>query len=136
MSSSTDKEFRKLLKESPEQFRKVILAEFETKEEACGHEIILHEAFDVARNPLFYNKAKAKYHKFDLTGMRFTRTEETKQKIRENRKKQKEPMLGKHRSEELKQLFSDLNKGRKYPNRKRLSDEDKIKLSNAHKGKV
>jgi hypothetical protein len=39
-------------------FDKKVLAEWDTAEEALSHEILLHEIFDVASNPLFFNKVR------------------------------------------------------------------------------
>ena len=45
--------------EGKENFTKKILQTFPTREEAMKHEIDLHELYDVARNPMFYNQAKS-----------------------------------------------------------------------------
>lgn len=56
MSSS---EFLKedIKKVGRQNFNKIILKRFETREEAYAHEIQLHKEFDVANNPLFFNRA-------------------------------------------------------------------------------
>ena len=67
---------------------KIILAEFETREEMCQAEVDLHSFFEVDKNPHFANRAKQTSSKFymDKTGEknpnfgnRWTRTEEWKQ---------------------------------------------------------
>lgn len=60
-------------------FSKQILAIWPTRELAIQHEIRLHDAFDVAKNPLFYNKSKQTNTKFDTTGFVFS--EESRKKI-------------------------------------------------------
>jgi hypothetical protein len=61
---------------------KTILFVRETREEVAEIEIILHDFFDVAINPQFANRAKAKSTKFDTAGVIFgPLTEETKKKI-------------------------------------------------------
>ena len=43
------------LQETPEVFTKTIIDTFPTREIANSNEQWLHETYDVARNPLFYN---------------------------------------------------------------------------------
>lgn len=64
-----------------EECIKEILTIFNSPEEAALDEIRLHEEFDVALNPIFYNRAKQTSTKFDTTGMKFTLTEEQCKKI-------------------------------------------------------
>jgi len=59
------------------------------------------------------------------------RSEETKRKIGESKKGEKNPLYGTYRSEETKQKISKSNKGKK---RGPLSEEHKRKISNALKG--
>lgn len=68
-SSSQDKEFISEQKEHPENFRYKIINTFKSREEAIDFEIILHNKFDVAKNPKFYNKSKQSSSGFDVTGM-------------------------------------------------------------------
>jgi hypothetical protein len=58
---------------------KVILQTHSTRERAVQHEILLHEANDVAVNPDYYNKAKQTSTGFDTAGTSIT--EECKLKI-------------------------------------------------------
>lgn len=58
-----------LVKEHPEDFIKIILCKFTTRKRAVAFEIFLHNYFDVARNPAYYNKAKQTSTKFDTTGL-------------------------------------------------------------------
>ncbi len=59
-------------------FEKIFLADWPNREDAMTHEILLHEWFDVARNPKFFNRARQ-------TSIGFTggapATEETKAKL-------------------------------------------------------
>ena len=61
-------------------FSKKILGVFETRELAVREEIKLHNLFDVAKNPLFYNKSKQTTTGFDTSG-----NEEVKHKIIQTR---------------------------------------------------
>lgn len=54
-----------IIKEGENNFNKIILKRFETREEAYAHEIQLHKEFDVANNPLFFNRAKQTVIGFD-----------------------------------------------------------------------
>lgn len=49
---------------------KVILKEFDTREEAAKFEILLHELHDVATNPEFFNRAKSTSTAFSTAGNR------------------------------------------------------------------
>ena len=60
---------------------KTILATFSTAAEAVADEIRLHALYDVATNPLFYNRSKQTSTKFDTTGFRFNLTPEQRLKI-------------------------------------------------------
>jgi hypothetical protein len=124
--------------------QKIILkSNYETRREASEDEIILHDFYDVAKNPHFANRAKATSTGFDTTGSSFsltnetrkkislggkgkTRTEETKQKIRkartgkthtdETKQKCREASTGKTHTEEAKNKISEAIKGEKHPN--------------------
>jgi hypothetical protein len=48
---------------------KIILSRWPTREEALSHEVLLHECFDVGRNPEFWNRAKQRTKMFDTTGV-------------------------------------------------------------------
>lgn len=64
-------------------------------------------------------------------------SEETRNKIRENRLKQNCPRIGKKHSEETKKLMSKNRKGRDPWNKgKTLSEEHKLKLSESHIGNI
>lgn len=55
---------------------KIVLKRFVTRSDAVAYEIELHEMFDVAANPLFYNKAKQTSVGFDTSGVPVAFTEE------------------------------------------------------------
>lgn len=55
---------------------KIILKRFNTRVDAVAYEIELHQRFDVAANPLFYNKAKQTSTGFDTSGVHVGFTEE------------------------------------------------------------
>ena len=65
------------LKAHPELFKTIILTRHETRPEAMEREVIFHEAFTVARNPMYINMAHAN-GKFVMTG---PHTPETKAKM-------------------------------------------------------
>jgi len=67
--------------------KKSILKTFNTRKEAISHEVYLHNLFDVAINPEFFNAAKQTSTKFDTSGVKmgalrsYEVSEETRQKI-------------------------------------------------------
>jgi hypothetical protein len=63
---SSSKEIKKLI-ENNFIFNKEILSVFDTREEAIGYEILLHEKFDVSNNNSFFNKSKQTSTGFDTT---------------------------------------------------------------------
>lgn len=72
--------------ESLANFTKEILSLFETRVEAINEEIRLHNLYDVAKNPEYYNKAKQTSTGFDTTGTTGTRTPESIQRQSESLK--------------------------------------------------
>lgn len=120
-SSSTDRQFISDQKENPSNYKYKIVKVFETRLEAIAHEIFLHERFNVAINPSFYNRSKQKIAGFDRTGMSpwmkgKTHSDETKLKIGQKSKGRllgdKNPMYGKTQPEEIKKEHSLRMKGR------------------------
>lgn len=66
-----------------------------------------------------------------------THSEESKQKMSESHKGEKNHMFGKHHSEKTKQKISRANKGKVSPRRGvKLSNKTKKKISESHKGKT
>ena len=85
------------LQKTPEAFTKIIIDTFPTREIANANEQWLHETYDVARNPEFYNLCIAP-KKFNMCGR--IQTVETRKKIRKGNK-------GKKLSEEHKKKISN-----------------------------
>lgn len=88
LPSEDTKYFGSFKDKSFQPTHKVILAEFETREEMCQAEVDLHSFFRVDENPHFVNRARQTSNKFymDKTGEknpnygnRWARTEEWKQ---------------------------------------------------------
>ena len=63
---------RVMTKEDKDNCNKIILKKFKTRVEAIVYEIELHNQFDVANNPLFWNKAKQTSTGFDTTGTTYS----------------------------------------------------------------
>lgn len=61
---------------------KIIIATFESSKDALAAEIVLHNAYEVAQNPHFANKAKQTSEWFNTEGV--PKTEEHKEKIRQS----------------------------------------------------
>jgi hypothetical protein len=84
-------------KHTPTKGNKLILRTFKTRKNAVQHEIYLHNYNDVARNPMYYNKAKQRSTGFDTSGVlmgairNYAVSEETKQKLRKRSLGKKQP---------------------------------------------
>jgi group I intron endonuclease len=110
--------------------QKEILAVCETREEAMRTEMFFHEMYDVARNPMFANRAKQTSTGWSTEGT--TASEETKQKQREAKTGKESPYKGKKHSEETKQKLREANAGENHPMfGKKLSNETKQKMREA-----
>ena len=59
----------KMTTEEKERSDKMIIKTFDTREAAMQHEIELHDKYDVAVNPKFYNQAKATSTGFTMQGV-------------------------------------------------------------------
>lgn len=59
---------------------KIVLEEFESRKEAIQYEILLHEEKDVAKNKVFYNRAKQTSVGFDTSGTKLS-TEQLAKKL-------------------------------------------------------
>jgi hypothetical protein len=117
---------------------KQVLAVWPTREEALSHEILLHDYFDVAANPEFWNQAKQtaeKFHtfKFQPWNKGIPSSEETKQKLREISKGNTN-RRGKTHTEEAKLKNSLAHIGKAYHTVPH-SEESKAKMSAAKRGK-
>lgn len=105
-----------IIKEGENNFNKIILKRFETREDAMQYEIDMHNKFEVAGNPLFFNKVKQTVINFTpgvgennyFYGKKHTL--ESRQKMREVLKtkdcRPKRTNLGKKVSDESKLLMS------------------------------
>lgn len=83
--------------------KKRILRIFSSRKEAVAHEIELHKKYEVATNPMFYNRANQTSVGFDTSGTTLTFTEEHRQKIRTT-------LTGMRKSENHKQSMSEAGK--------------------------
>ena len=97
MGSFSDKTFK--------PNNKIILAMFDTSREALAAEALLHDAYNVSKNPLFANKAKQTTEWFNTEGV--PKTEEHKEKIRQSN-------TGRKRTDESKRRMSLSKMGNKY----------------------
>ena len=109
-----DRYFGTYSESSFEPTEKIVLAEFETWEEALAAEVELHAYFEVDINPHFANKAKqtSSGFYFDPTGLEVS--EETREKNRrswtpERRAAQAARMATRNRSERHRQAMKDNN---------------------------
>lgn len=110
-------------------FTKQLLAEWDSREEANSHEILLHEIFDVSSNPKFLNKANHLSSGFCVQGNKEVGnkiakalkgrkvSEATRQKMSAAKQGSLNNMYGTSRtlSEEARAKISSANKGRKFP---------------------
>ena len=80
-SSSLDPAFIEDQKANPDHYRYRVLANFDNRQDALNLEVALHERYDVARNPRFYNMARQ-------TSVRFTTSlnEASRKKLSESLK--------------------------------------------------
>jgi hypothetical protein len=89
--------------------QKIILGVYESRKDAYEAEILLHEFYDIARNPHFANRCKALTTGFTIEGVPINK--------------------GIKKSEEFRKLISESNK------RRIVSDETRKKLSENQKGR-
>jgi hypothetical protein len=141
--------------------KKIILKDdYATREEAIVDEIILHDYYDVVRNPHFANRAKQTSTGWTTFGSKMT---EEQLKRHTEYFKNNPPLLGKKHSEETKEKLRQINKGKVPVNkgvphtpetRKKMSEKNKgrtpwnkgkkgvysdetiLKISEGHKGKT
>ena len=94
--------------------RKIILrSDYANAKELAEDEIILHDFYDVAKNPHFANQAKQTSTGFDRTGTKIT--EETRLKLSESRLGERNHMFGKTvvHTKETKEKMSESRLGEK-----------------------
>ena len=99
-----------VMNETPEYFTKTIIDTFSTREDANDDEQRLHEMYDVARNPLFYNQVNAPTG-FCMSGR--THSVETRKKISKSLSGEKNHFYGKHHSAETCEKIREANSGEK-----------------------
>lgn len=112
--------------------KKEILKVFETREKAIEHEVYLHNIYDIAINPLFYNQAKQTSKKFDVTG---------KKQSKEHSDKIRKAKLGHRHSKEImnkiaatrEETYRRLREKQGYI--RKMPEEVKQKIRVANKGK-
>jgi len=131
----SSKSLDEAMNKTPEAFTKIIIDTSPTREIANANEQWLHETYDVAKNPEFYNLCIAPLG-FCRAGS--PHTEETKEKMSdsqrgktrsaETRKKMSEAKKGKKPSPEARKKMSDSQRGRKH------SPETRKKMSAAQSG--
>ncbi len=122
---------------------KQVLAVWPTREEALSHEILLHDCFDVAANPEFWNQAKQTAEKFDTSGTTHIAYNKGMKWTDEQKKRLSQIRKGRVISEETRIKISQAQKGRKMPEERRLklvgkkaSEETRLKQRLAKLGKT
>lgn len=76
---------RAMTKEEKQRSDKMIIKTFDNREDAMKHEIELHDKYDVAVNPRFWNKCKSTSTGFSVLGTSREFTDEHIQKMKDNR---------------------------------------------------
>lgn len=120
--------------------QKIIIGVYESRKDAYESEILLHEFYDVARNPHFANRSKQTSTKFTTSGVGRKLTETDKKRIgdlhrgkvlsEETREKIRQANLGKSLSKETIEKIKESMKDYKH------SEETKEKIRQANTGKV
>ncbi len=106
---------------------KQVLQTFPTREAAVVHEVALHEQYQVTTSPEFYNRSRQTSTKFDTSGVRFDRSIEHNEKIRQ-------ALTGRKRSPEECARISAGKRG--VPRSVPHSAETRKKIGQAHLGKT
>jgi hypothetical protein len=119
----------KVLPKDEVRFR--VLREFDTAEEARAHERELHERYDVARSPRYFNLCEAG-PKFYNEG---PLTEEHRQKLSDAFSGERNPNYGKTFSEETRRKMSQSAKGSSNFQGKKHSSETRKKMSEVKRGR-
>lgn len=118
-SSSHNTDFIKDQKINTKAYKYKVIKIFKDRLSAAKYEMLLHDKFDVAVNPNFYNMAKHTSTGFDVTGL--PKSEETKRKL-------SKAHTGKVLTEDHKKKISDSHKGLKQ------SEETKCKRKLSYSG--
>jgi len=101
-SSSRDSEFMEDQRENPRHYKYEVIKTFSSAKEQAEHEILLHEKYDVGKNPMFYNKAKQTSAKFDRTGLKRTAKSKDEQSKRMTGKKYSKERVAKSKAGQVK----------------------------------
>ena len=107
---------------------KRIIRVFKTRIDALEHEIRLHNIFDVAVNPKFFNASKQTSIKFDRTGVpmsdkqreRISKANKISCNRPESKERYRQAKLGTKVSDATKQKLRELNLGSKSPKAKKV----------------
>ena len=114
----------KIVKPRFNEFNVAIIATFDDKVKAHSYEQdLIRENWD---NPLLLNKAvfpRIKHSGSEKQSQQARKRmlENNPMKLEKNKQKARERNLGKKHSEETKKLFSEMRKGKKFPNRKKVN---------------
>lgn len=124
-SSSRDREFKIDQKNNPQNYKYKVIVVTTSALKALALEIRLHDKFDVAKNPLFYNKAKQTAVKFTTAGTKASLS---------TRVKQSKALTGRTFSPEHKAKISAANKNRTITaaTRQKFSQQNKNKVVVKH----
>ena len=144
---------RSINKYGTENFKKEVLTTCDSEDQAYTWEDFYTMQVSAWSNPMYYNLKRGglggkrdisdelrNRYRINNSGENHPQygkkhSEETKKKIGEFKKGNKN-MLGKKHSEETKKRLSELNKGKPNPNKGiKMSDETRMKMSEAKKGK-
>jgi len=106
MGSSHDKKFKKLLSDKPKIFTKIIIGLWPSRNLAAAHEIWLHGYYNVATNPLYYNKCNAIGSGFSMLGVKTSPETKLKQSL---------SSIGQERSAEYRKNISKAKIGSRNP---------------------
>ena len=101
-SSSKDSEFMEDQHENPRHYKYEVIKTFSSAKEQAEYEILLLEKYDVGKNPMFYNKAKATSAKFDRTGLKRTAKSKDEQSKRMTGKKYSKERVAKSKAGQIK----------------------------------
>ena len=114
-----------------ENFKVTLICECNSKEELDEKEIYYIAEYDAQNNPNFYNLTKG--GESGLGGAKFKghkHTEQSRKQISESLKGEKNPFFGQHHTEKTRKHLKE-----KWKTRPPISDETRLKLSKARKGR-
>lgn len=118
-SSSLDEDFMEDQKDNPQDYEYLVIGVFTSRKIASLNEVELHNTYDVAINPRFYNRSKSTSTGFDRSGTIVT--EETRKKM---------SVAKKNMTDETRKKMSDAGK-----NRPPVTEETRKNMSVCRLGK-